>query len=246
MNQTKSRIGNFTSSEIAVLMGEPTAAAKKAGEILSVPAKNYIKECNYERKLQRSISEDTNARPTSWGHLVELKAFEVLGLEYKLASQETILHPTIDCWAGSPDGIKFEESGNTVFDIKSPYTLKSYCQMYECKTIEELRENYTYGEKYFWQLVSNAILTDCKWAELVAFCPFKSELQSIRDTAAKLPEEQQRHLYWIATSLDDDLPYIPDGNPNYDHIHKIRFEVTQEMKEALTNRVIIASGLLNK
>lgn len=244
MNTKIERIGNFTSSEIAALMSEPTASKKKEGEIFGAPAKTLIQECNYERMLGRSICEDTNSRPTSWGHLVELKAFEVLGFDYKLASQETIVHPTIKCWAGSPDGIKIGENGNTVFDIKSPYTLKSYCQMYDCKTIEELRENHKDGEKYFYQLVSNAILTDCNKAELISFCPFKSELQSIRELAGKLPEEQQRHLYWIATSTDEDLPYIPDGNPNYDHIHKISFEVTQEMKDHLTNRVIIASSML--
>lgn len=248
MNQEKKRIGRFTSSEVYLLFSEPTAGKKKEGEIFGAPAKNYIEETNFERLLGRSISEDINSRPTSWGNLLELKASKdanVLGLDYELTSKVTICHPTIDCYAGSPDGIIHSEQGNVVFDVKSPYTLKSFCQLYQCKTIQELRDNYKYGEQYFWQLVGNSILTDCSIAELLVYCPFKSELQSIRDMAHSAKEEEgQRNFFWVDSAMDDDLPYIPDGNPNYDHIHKIRFEVTDEIKTQLTNRVLEAQKLL--
>jgi hypothetical protein len=252
MNNKIERIGNFTSSRIHALMSEPTAAAKKEGEIFGVPAKTLIKKCNFERMLGRSISEDTNSRPTSYGRLVEKYAFGKLGLDYKLSSQETIVHPTIKCFAGSPDGIHYSEQGNqSVIDIKAPYTLLSFCQLYECKDVDSLRENYKYGrenykygEAYYWQLVANSILTECKFAELVTFCPFKSELDGIIHMAAEEAEELQKHYYWIAQASHDDLPYIPDGNPNYDHFHKIRFEINQEDVKRLTERVILASTLL--
>ncbi len=247
MNQVTARIGNFTSSVISALMSEPTAAAKKQGEIFGAAAKTLIQECNWERKLGRSIDEDTNSRPTSYGHLVEKYAFNKLGYEYKLASQETIVHPTIKCFAGSPDGIRYSDDSKTpiaVIDIKSPYTLKSFCQIYDCKTMDELRENYKYGEQYYWQLLANSILTECKFAELIAFCPFKSELNDIIYMAAEEAEELQKHYYWIAQASHEDLPYIPDGNPNYDHIHKISFEINQDDVKRLTERVILASTML--
>ena len=38
---------------------------------MGAPAKTYIEECNFERKLERSISDESNAKPFSWGQLLE-------------------------------------------------------------------------------------------------------------------------------------------------------------------------------
>src|SRR5687768_14058682 len=126
INQSKIRVGNFTSSEIVALTKNG-----KAKDSLGVPAYTYIEECNYERKLGRSIDTESNARPLSWGKLVEGRLFELLGIEYKLVSQESIQHPAIPYWAGSPDAQKFESNNDsdTVVEIKCPITLKSFCQL---------------------------------------------------------------------------------------------------------------------
>ncbi len=237
MNQIQSRIGSFTSSEIVAL------TTKGKSEMFGAAAKNYIQETNMERRLGRSISADTNARPLSWGKLLERRCFDLLGLEYQLSSAETVVHPKIPYWAGSADGFKYDE-GKTVIDIKNPISLKSFCEFADCKTIDEVRENHKDGEKYFWQLISNAILSDCKFAELIIHCPYKSELSAIREMANNYTGNAN-HVAWINFSTDEELPYILDGG-FYKNINIIRWEISSADKEFLTSRVLEAGKLLIK
>lgn len=238
------RIGCFTSSEIVSLFGEPTAAAKKQGAIIGQAAHTYIAECNMERRLRLPLTTDINARPLSWGKLVEYKAFEIMGFEYKHSSQDTFVHPEIEYWSGSPDGHKFDE-GKTVFDIKCPLTRKSFCQLVDCKTIEEVVENHKEGEKYKWQLISNAILTDSKFCELIVYMPYLEELEDIRDMASQLPEETQKHYYWLNTSSNEELPYLIKGG-YYKNFNVIRFEVTEEDRNKIIERVKYCGQFLQK
>lgn len=231
------RNGNFTSGEIFNLISE----GKEKGTF-GKPALTYIQGKNYERKLNRALNSDVSARPTSWGNLVELHAFGLLDLNYKITSEQTIIHPEHSFWVGTPDGVN--RKTNTVFDIKCPFTLKSFCELVECKTAEELRENHKDGEKYYWQLVSNAILTISKFAELIVYCPYKSELEAIRELASNFDGDQNK-IAWIGFSQDDDLPYLIEGG-HYKNLNIIRFEVSEEDKKALTERVIKAGKMLIK
>ena len=246
ITKNQPRIGNFTSSEIAALMTK----GKKKGE-LGKPAYTYIKEKVMERRLQRSLDTETNARPLTWGQLIEKHVFELLGLEYQLVSQESIVHPEISCWAGSPDANKFDE-GKTVVDIKSPITLKSFCQLVDplyvgktgLETIMEIRKNHSSGEDYYWQLVSNAVLTNSKFAELIVYVPYFSELEKIRAFASEADLENPHRYYWINNAVDEELPYILD-NGFYKNINVIRFEIPEEDKVALTERVIYSATVLS-
>lgn len=217
MNQSTYRIGNFTSSQIYRLMGAPK------------PRKTYIDECNFARKLGRSLNADRSARATSWGKLCERRAFDILPLEYQLTSLDTITHPEYSCWAGSPDGV----SETAVYDIKCPYTLKSFCELNEIKTAEQLRDEYP---EYYFQLISNAILTGKDKAELIVYCPYKSELDAIRTLCNDMPQEEIYNYFWIANANDNELPYLIEGG-NYQNLYFLRFEVTADMKEQLTNTV---------
>jgi hypothetical protein len=237
INTSEQRIGNFTSSEIVAL----TKKGKEKGSF-GIPALTYIEECNMERRLLRSITDDVSARPLNWGLLVENIAFEKLGMEYTLTSQETDIHPTINYWSGSRDGMKHDE-GKTVIDIKCPMTLKSFCTLADCQTIEEVRENHKDGEKYYWQLVSNAVINDCKFAELIVYMPYKSELDEIRELAQMMPQEHLYKFFWIANGNDEELPHLLE-NGHYKNINIIRFEVNKEDKEFLTERVLEAGKLL--
>jgi hypothetical protein len=237
MNNNLDRIGNFTSSEIAALM---TVNIKKDG--FGKPAITYIEETNFERKLGRSLTDDSSARPLTWGQLLEKRAFDILGLEYVLSSTETDLHPNIPFWAGSKDGIKYDE-GQTIIDIKCPITLKSFCQFADCNTIEEVRQNHKDGEKYYWQLVSNAVITGSRFAELIVYVPFYSELPEIRQMAQRVPDSELNKHYWIAMANDGELPFIND-NGYYNHLHIIRFEVPQADKDLLTANVLKAGEML--
>jgi hypothetical protein len=238
INSNIIRVGNFTSSEIVAL----TKKGKEKGSF-GAPALTYIEECNMERRLLRSISDDISARPLAWGNLVENIAFEKLGMEYTLTSQETDIHPEITYWSGSRDGMKLDE-GKTVIDIKCPMTLKSFCTLADCQTIEEVRENHKDGEKFYWQLVSNATINDCKFAELIVYMPYLCELEEIRDLAGNMPQEHLYKFFWIANGNDEELPHLME-NGHYKNINVIRFEVPQTDKDFLTERVIEAGKLLN-
>ncbi len=233
----KARIGNFTSGKIAAL----TARAKD-GKSFGKPALNYIEEKNMERRLGRALDVESNAKPLSWGKLVEARVFELLGTEYQITSTETDVHPMYDFWAGSKDGIKHMEGGNAVFDIKCPLTMKSFCQFADCKTIEDVIERHPDGETYFWQLVSNAIINGLDKAELIVYCPYKSELPEIRDLASSYDGNQNK-MAWVYFAEDEDLPYLVDGG-YYKNIVVIPFDVTEEHKTELTERVLAASKLL--
>jgi len=233
------RIGNFTSSEIGALMKKD-----KSGKGFGAPALTYIEETNMERRLGRSLTEEVNARPLIWGKLLEGRAFDLLGLEYTLTSKATIIHPTISYWSGSPDGGK--EKPKTVTDIKCPITLKSFCQLVDAGMaggIQQIREDHKDGEKYFWQLVSNAILTGSDMAELIVYMPYESELPEIRLMAGNVPAQEMSRHYWIAMAAEDDLPFLIDGG-YYKNINVFAFEVTQADKDALTAAVLRAGEML--
>lgn len=236
------RIGNFTSSEIVAL----TKKGKEKGSF-GAPALTYIQETNMERLLGRSLTTEVDARATSWGKLVEPRVFDLLGIEYSLSSKETIVHPEIPYWAGSPDGSKH----NTTADFKAPLTLKSFLQLvqplYEGLTgmaaMNRIREDHKDGEKFYWQIVSNAILRGDRFGELIPYMPYHSELEAIRIMARH--HENAGKYKWVDWASDDELPYLIDGG-YYKNLNIIRFEIPEADKKLLTDCVKKAGELLLK
>jgi hypothetical protein len=283
----KLRDGSFTSSEIVALttfgtrkmtkeelgkrpkegVGSATATIEDE-TILSDPATTYIHECNMERRMGKPIDAESNARPLAWGKLVEKKVFEVLDVDYKLISKETIVHPKYDFWCGTPDA----EKENTCGDIKAPFTLKSFCSLvdplYEGLTgieaMNALRFGYTNkkglkvkkhadGEKFYWQIVSNAtllevngIVPNCDFGELIIFCPYQSEMESIMELAGQIDDPlEQRKYYFISQAIIegppfDGLPFILDEG-YYKNLNIIRFEIPKRDKLFL-ERMVKNSG----
>ncbi len=241
MNQNTHRIGNFTSSEIVALLKEG-----KVKGTFGAPALTYIEETNMERRLGRSLTDEMSAKPLTWGKLIEMRVFDLLGMEYILSSTETTLHPSINYWAGSKDGLKMDE-GRTVIDIKAPITLKSFCQLVQplydglegMEAMNAVRDNHKDGDKYYWQLVSNSILENTKFAELIVYMPYKSELEDIKLMAGNVPGDKLHQHYWIAMANEGELPFINDGG-YYKNVNVIRFEVPQSDKDLLTEKVKLA------
>ena len=244
---SEERNGNFTSSEIVAL-----TTNGKAKDSFGAPFYTYVEECNMERRLKRSISCEENAKPLSWGKICERYVCDnpqILGLEYSVNLSDTTRHPTIDCWLGSEDVLKED----TVGDIKSPKTLKSFCQLVDCVYVKKLegmdamnyiRDNHKDGEKYYWQIVSNAIIHDKKFGELIVFVPYKSELPELKKLALVLDAESGVYQYsWVANVNDSELTYLNDIGV-YKNKTVIRFEIPQEDKTFLTSRVLSASELL--
>jgi len=224
-----SRVGNFTSSEIYKLLTKD-----RSGKGFGKPALDYIEERNMMRRLCRSLTNETNARPTTWGKCLESFAFQKLGFDYELVSDVTITHPTIPYWCGSPDLI----GENLVGDIKCPMTLKSFCQFVDAGSIEAIRAEHTDGEKYYQQLVSNAILTNADFAELIIYVPYLDDLTEIRLTA-----DDNKQFTWIAYAQDYELPWLKEGG-YYQDVNIIHFAVPESDKELLTNAVLEAGKLL--
>lgn len=238
------RVGNFTSSKIAALFSEPTAAAKKSGEIFGKGAITYIKQRNHERRLGRSLDDEKRARPLLWGKLLESRVFEILPMSYAVTGDVTDVHPSINYWSGSKDASK--DSNETVCDVKCPITLSSFCDLVQplydgltgMSAMNVIRDTHTDGEKYYWQIVSNAIINGSKYGELIVYMPYKSELDDIKFSVIDDPE-----YGWIKWALDDELPFLVDGG-YYKNMNVIRFEIAQEDKDQLTQRVLEAGKLL--
>lgn len=244
------RHGNFTSSEIVALTTNPTAKAIANGEVFGKPALTYIKKKIWERNLDRSIETDTTSRTTSWGKLCEIFFFQHMGiLEYTPMMDEPIRHETIDYWLGSPDAIN--NRLDTCVELKSPQTLTSFCELVEpilkglqgIEAINYIRDNHTDGEKYYWQIVSNCILTKKQFGELIVFCPYESQLDDIRMLAQQMPTQDLHKYYWIGNASNDELPYLKDGG-YYQNINRIVFEVPESDIDFLTKRVLLAGEKL--
>lgn len=228
------RNGRFSSSEIFRLM-----KPGKAKGSFSVDSQTYIDECNRERRLMRSIEIETDARPLTWGKCLEKRAFDLLPTEYTLQSDVTIQHPEIPDWVGSPDATTEDAVG----EVKCPMTLSSFCQLvdpyyedgkliHEALTIEAIRANHRDGDKFFWQTLSNAVLTGKKKCRLIIYVPFLDELEEIKLMAEGIPE-----FYWIFYSEPEKLPYLVREGL-YNNINLIEWDVMDRDVSALTARVL--------
>jgi len=172
------RNGNFSSSNIYRLLGINSTKAVERKKAMT-----YIEECNIERELGISINTETDARPIQWGKHCEAFAFAEADLKYTYTSDETMQHPTIPYWVGSPDGY----SSDCVLDFKCPMTRKSFFKLVAGENIYSMIDGFSRcgaeytdhpdGEKYYWQLVSNAILLGKKYGELIVYMPMLKDLQ---------------------------------------------------------------------
>jgi len=246
------RTGNFTSSEIVALTTNPTATSKKEGAIFGKPALTYIKQTNWERNLGRSIDSETTSRPLSWGKLCEVYVLQHMGMmQYTPLMDEPKQHPTIEYWWGSPDAM--HEKENSVVELKCPQTLGSFCGLVEplmigltgIEAINHIRDNHNDGEKYYWQMVSNAIITGKPKAELIVFCPYLDQLDELRMLAGNMPTDSLYQYYWIANSKDNELPYL-NNDGKYSNVNRIVFDVPQADIDFLIDRVQKAGELLSK
>lgn len=269
------RNGNFTSSEIIALLSttsrpmtdeelkehlelNPKSKKKNIEAWPGKAAVTYLNQCNLERRLGRSLDGELDAKPCNWGKFVEVLLFQLLDGDYTYNSQDTLTHPLLDYWKGTPDGFKITEN-KTVVDAKCPFTLESFCNLVNplydgfkgMEAMKALIEGYTDkqglfhsphkdGEKFYWQLVSNACIDDCTHAELIIYCPYESELSVIQSAAV---QSGNPSAYFIANSSPKALPYLKDDG-FYKNINIISFEIQQSDKDLLTETVKKAAKYL--
>lgn len=243
------RNGNCTSSEIVKLT---TLSVSKKD--FGAPAKTYIEECNLERYLGDSIDGEVDSKPTSWGTLCEPRVHSLLTLDYRYCSNITVQHPTIPHWCGSADGFR-EIAERTCVDIKCPMTKKSFVKLVlplylgysGMEVIYAIRDGFNHegveyakhtdGAKYYWQIVSNAIINGCDWGELIVYMPYQSELLEIGNMIQDDPAYN-----WVKYSPNS-VPFLKDGG-FFKNLNVIRFKIPQEDKDFLTAQVLKAGEML--
>lgn len=247
----KVRIGNFNSSEIVALM------AKGKGSPYGDPFWTFIEECNMERRLGRSVDKDFDSKETAWGSLCEVRVFDILGTDYSLHHKQTLVHPTVPYWVGTPDTTRHINGTKIIGDIKCPFTLKSFCQLVDlfrmggieavCNGVTDsmgrFHKAHPQGKKFKYQVISNACITGCNQGELIVYCPYKSELDAIRELASQWDGPEQKRFERFFYGSDSELPWLPDGG-TYSNINHLVFDIPASVKMELHERVIEAGKYL--
>jgi len=226
-----------------------------------VPFYTYVEECIIERFYKHSLENDMEVKAMAWGKLCEPIVHNLLPNEYILHSDETEIHPLYPEWRGTADGTKLIEDSvvDTVTDIKCPLTRKAHYNLIKRLyhfdgllavkkrfidgnvIIQQIRKDSKEGEKYYWQLCSNACILGAKYAELIVFMPYYEDLEDIQLYNSQLPEP-----YWlVARAKEGELPYI-DRETGIENVNIIRFQVPQADKDYLTSRVVLAIEEINK
>ena len=113
--------------------------------------------------------------------------------------------------------------------------------------VEVLKANWP---KEYWQCVSNAILHGVNRAELIAYMPYKKELEEIIEKIDQTDFLEQRGLdpldyYFMRPENDiETLPYLPD-NSTMSNVNSFEFEIPQEDLDFVTERVRMATEVVN-
>jgi len=245
MISIEQRIGRFTSSEIFKLMTKD-----KSGKNFGAPALTYIEEKRAERCLGRSLDTGAYSQDMCWGKVMETWAFENdMGIEYSLCSKTTLTHPKYAFWSGSPDFTKL----NTAGEMKC-YQPKKYYSL--SKALLELNEGIISVDEFkvlfpdiYWQVVSNSILLNVEFCEIMAFTPSELQLMAIREEIEDTNFLERIGIEpwqgrFITEKHISELAYIPTHSKWPSKvIHN--FKPTDEDKSLLIEKVIKAEEILN-
>jgi len=234
---TTTRTANFTSSQIYRLMGSDAVM------------KTYIEEKRMEQRLGRQLEQDKSSSSAMWGTWLQHRVTNVLlPMDCKPTKNIRRVHSIIPNWTGAEDYLRTDKAG----EIKC-YELKKFCKAHDAATTgwETLKK---VCPDIAWQIVSHVILSDKGVAELTLYVPYRKELSIIKDKDEWInvltPEqfEDREFQYWISRlgfASDHELPYLLEGN-YYPNLSSFTFEITDEDRLALTNRVLIAVKELTK
>jgi hypothetical protein len=229
------RIGKFTSSDIVRLV--KFGKDKKSP---SVAFYTYVYEKYKEHILGKALETDKYSKDIAWGEFLEFyyKTFK-LPLNGKYSKADTKVHENL-LWAGTPDYYTDTKVG----DIKAPKSTTFLDASLLCETIEDYIEYMDMGEKYYWQLVSNALLFGKTECELTIYCPYQKELEDIRCFEPDPNDAAMHPRYtWIPNHTDSELTHIPNDS-KVKNIKIINFIPKEEDVILLYSRVAKGTELL--
>ena len=258
--ENKHRVGRFTSSQIYKLIptgsvpmtkeelvefkiSNPSSKKRNKDSGFSQLGLTYISEKKLERRMGRSLDTGGYSQPAAWGIFCEFVIYNLLGLEYTINSQTTVLHPDKELskyWSGSVDLVV---PNKKVAEIKcyQPKNFGFYADCLMQKDIELFKNDFA---SEYWQLISNAIIHDVDICEAILYIPYESEMPELQETASNFEGEDKWKYRFIAEKPIYELPCIPDGG-YYSNIVTFEFEVPKADKEFLISRIKEAVELLS-
>ena len=161
----KRRLGKVTSSSIWNLIVEPKEKAKKENGELSSTSKEYIMQKVAEKLTGVSRSFQNDA--TAFGLEQEASAISYYELKYGYRVKEAGYIEAVDGWyGGTPDGLI--ESDNGIIQVKCPYEYRNHLSFLMVEDVEHFKAKY---REYYWQCVSDMLVTDAQWCDFVSYCP---------------------------------------------------------------------------
>jgi len=241
INNSELRHGHFTSSQISRLCG-----SLKNGN----PTKaffSYIEEVKMQRLLGRSTKTEVKTQSIKWGSLMEVVLFNLLGLQYLMHHKSTKLHHKYgEFWSGTPD---LEASQIKTGEIKcfEPLHFAKLSITLLTKDTEIIKKN---EPEAYWQSISNSLICGYDKTEIIAYMPYKTELEEIIKNVEETNFLERNMLdpgdyYFLYRDNIESLPYLPDDS-KMSNINSFEFEIPKEDREFITNRILLANELLNK
>lgn len=161
----KTRLGKVTSSSIWQLTVEPKEKTKKEAGELSSTAKEYVMQKVAERLtgVTRNFQNDATAH----GLEQEAHAISLYEMTYGYQVKETGFIERITGWyGGTPDG--YIESENGIIQVKCPYDYKNHLSFMLIDSVETFKAKH---REYYWQCISDMLVTDTRWCDFVSYCP---------------------------------------------------------------------------
>lgn len=220
----------------AIRIGIPTSS--QASRVVNPKEfDTYIEEKRIERKMGIEIDLEPTTRPVAWGNAMESYVFnKFLDTSYTLESKNTDMHPS-GMWCGTKDVKKT----NLIGDIKCPFTRKSLANLVDIIESQSIEVFKLKKKEFYWQLVSNSILCNVDFAELIVWYPYASEMPEILEHISNIDDfELQKGVDWINYDHDrKQTPYMPDTS-KYKNINRFVFEVPKADKELLEKQMRLA------
>lgn len=188
-------------SSVGHLMTEPVAKADKEAGLLSKSAQKHLIEVYISEKYGRK--RDVQTKQMRKGNEVEEEAIQMLGAYLQKDLSKNTVRLDNEYIAGTPDVIELQESGATIYDVKSSYDLWSFLNNLPDK-LDSL---------YYWQMQSYMFLTGADKA-YIAYCLLSTPFEIVM-------QEQKSLLYKMNVVSEESPEYIKE-------CEKIEFNSTFE------------------
>ena len=178
-------------SSVGHLMTEPVAKADKEAGVLSNSAQRHLIEVYIAEKYGRK--KEVQTKQMKKGNEVEEEAIKFLANYLGKNFSKNTVRLDNEYIAGTPDIIELQESGITIYDVKSSYDLWSFLNNIPDKL----------DSIYYWQMQSYMFLTGADKA-YVAYCLLSTPFEIIM-------QEQKSLLYKMNVVSEENPEYIKEA-----------------------------------